>query len=613
MHSFLQAVVGFAVVGGVRSAVVKGYAPAVTPAPGIGDVVRRQDPDACVTQAPCLYNRASANQFHRVSLGLILLTGVPESLREVAATNLPALSSILWGEFLDDRKPEWFLELPLEVQEYLVKKFGPQTAWPTAAPISSEFGVSTALVTNSLSTPSKSFQSQWTSEVSQTSRPTSTVVTVPTESIETPSTLASFTTSYTSVSSRTSSKTIVTDVSKTSQTTDNQPSIDPTESATYPSSSSTPEDLVYIDEGLSKPQKIGLGVGIPFGLLAIAASAFVCFALCRRRKKKNVEGSIPPASPGFIPRFAFQEKSSENLEHRTPLNQSIHDAGMAWDDEDTEAISTQNPYAWNNYGPYNQVNPYARPPAAPEYTALGIDGTDDDFSVSNIAQQDHTPVMAPVLFHTHSSNRARGRRTSCTNLHSVAEVTEPDEIESPILGRHASSNYNPAGHLISTPSIPVDARIKRKPVPLSPPLPTSPLLPAAIYPGSEMVSNKLVRQTMPEHSGSSSSGLALTTSSGLTSDSSLALHAETTSPVSPMSNRVPSNPFYYDSYAEDYGPEYQNGYVDVDDGMYGGNTSLSQYPEPRRKNSKTEWPLRNMVGSNHRRRSSPLWERIYEE
>jgi hypothetical protein len=67
MHSFLQAVVGFAVVGGVRSAVVKGYAPAVTPAPGIEDVVRRQDPDACVFQALWLYNRAPANklpEFH---------------------------------------------------------------------------------------------------------------------------------------------------------------------------------------------------------------------------------------------------------------------------------------------------------------------------------------------------------------------------------------------------------------------------------------------------------------------------------------------------------------------------------------------------------------------
>ena len=551
-------------------------------------------------------------------MGLVLLTGVPESLREVAATNLPALSSILWGEFLDDRKPEWFLELPLEVQEYLVKKFGPQTAWPTAAPISSEFGVSTALVTNSFSTPSESFQSQWTSEASQTSRSTSIAVTIPVESTETPSASTSFTTSYTCLSSQTSSKASVTDISTTSQTTDISSSIDPTESYTLPSSSSTPEDLVIVDEGLSKTQKIGLGVGIPFGLLAIAASAFLCFALCRRRKKKNVEGSIPPASPGFIPRFAFQEKSTENLEHRTPLNQSIHDAGMAWDDEgvDMEATSTQNPYAWNNHGPYNQVNSFSRPPVASTYTALGNDGLDDDFSVSNMTPQDHSPVMAPVLFHTHSSNRARGKRTSCTNLHSVAEVTEPDEIESPILGRHPSSNYSPAGHLISTPSIPVDARIKRKPIPLSPPLPplpTSPSLPAAIYPGADMVSNKLGRQTMPEHSGSSSSGLALTPASGLTSDSSLALHAETTSPVSPISNRVSSNPFYYDTYAEDYGPEYQNGYVDVDDGFYGGNTSLSQYPEPRRKNSKTEWPLRNMVGSHHRRRSSPLWERIYEE
>jgi hypothetical protein len=95
------------------------------------------------------------------------------------------------------------------------------------------------------------------------------------------------------------------------------------------------------------------------------------------------------------------------------------------------------------------------------------------------------------------------------------------------------------------------------------------------------------------------------------------------SPLSPpLSNRVPSNPFSYD-YVEDYGPEYHHsgyGFIDVEDGLYGGNTSLSRYPEPklgsgsrRKSSSKTEWPLRNLVGSGSRRKSSPLWDRIYEE
>ena len=487
-----------------------------------------------------------------------------------------------------------------------MKKFGPQTAWPTGAPMSSEHGLSTALLTNGFSTSSEKLQSPWTSEASQTSG--STTMT---------STLTSFDTSYTRSPLQSSSKTSVTKPSisqsptGTSQRRAHSSSIDPTESPTIPTSSSMPDS----NEVLSKNQKIGLGVGIPLGLLTTAALIFACCALCRRHKKKNVEGSIPPASPGFIPRFAFQERYSENLEHRTPLNRSVHDAGMAWDDEGVDVIETtssKNPYA---YGPYNQANSITQASAPSAYTAFENNSAGNDSSLPSMAMQDSKPIMTPALFHTHTSNRARGKRTSYTSLHSVAEVSEPDEMESPILGRHTSPDYSPTRNLTSTLAIPVDARIKRKPVPSSPPLlplPTNPS-PVAINPGTEMVSHKLMRQTMPEHSGSSSSGLALTTSTGFSSDSSLAVHAETPGPASPISNRVSSNPFHYDSYVEDYGPEYQNGYVDVEDGLYGGNTSLSQYSEPRRKNSKTEWPLRNMVGSHHRRRSSPIWERIYEE
>jgi hypothetical protein len=77
---------------------------------------------------------------------------------------------------------------------------------------------------------------------------------------------------------------------------------------------------------------------------------------------------------------------------------------------------------------------------------------------------------------------------------------------------------------------------------------------------------------------------------------------------------APTNPFKSDySYVEDYGPEYQNGYIDHEDGMYGGNTSLDRYPDPSppRRSSKTEWPLRNL-SLGHRRKSSPLWDRVYE-
>ncbi|KAF2446981.1 hypothetical protein P171DRAFT_519312 [Karstenula rhodostoma CBS 690.94] len=611
MHSLLKkVVVGSAVVGGVRGAVI----PRITPAPTAELLAERQDPDA-------------------LSLAQVLLTAVPESLRQIAATNLPAVSSLLWEEFLDDQRPLWFEELPWEIQNYLIRKFGPQTAWPTEAPTSGGFSRSdgltatvtvTASTTDATAEPSRSTQSSETSDkVSQTGSGA-------TESMEVPASTASsdrtseptastisFATSHTTSSSQSSvSASSATKSHITSSTTLANPSETSSSSPT-----AEPEAPPASNSRLSRDQKIGLGVGIPFGLLGVTALFLACCMLCRRRKKKDVEGSIPPASPGFIPRFAFQDRSHENVEHHTSLirdaNRSTHDVGAAWDDEGvdpTENMPAHNPYAWDDLGAHSNTNAPAA--ATSMYTALDNEIDANNYSnVPVMMMNDPKPIMAPALYHTHSSNRARGKRTSYTSLHSVAEVSEPDEFESPILGRYIPSNHSPARNLMPAPAVPADTQIRRKPVPSSPPLPPLPTNPSpvATSPAAQAASHKLLRQTMPEHSGSSSSGLALTTSSGHSSNSSLAVHAEATSPISPISNRAPSNPFHYDSYVEDYGPEFQYGYVDVDDGLYGGNTSLSQYPEARRKNSKTEWPLRNMVGSNQRRRSSPIWERLSEE
>jgi hypothetical protein len=113
-----------------------------------------------------------------------------------------------------------------------------------------------------------------------------------------------------------------------------------------------------------------------------------------------------------------------------------------------------------------------------------------------------------------------------------------------------------------------------------------------------------------DHSGSSSSGLALSTNSS----TGVGYQAEMTSPISPLSQHAPTNPFSNDySYVEDYGPEYQGGYLDHDDGLYGGNRSLDRYPDPsppRKSSLKTEWPLRNL--SMGRRNRSPMWDRVYE-
>jgi hypothetical protein len=222
-----------------------------------------------------------------------------------------------------------------------------------------------------------------------------------------------------------------------------------------------------------------------------------------------------------------------------------------------------------------------------------------------MAMQDTQPIMAPALFHTHSSNRARGKRTSYSSLHSVAEITEPDEnMESPILGRHTTPlqrKRRPSMPMVL--EIPRAATIKRKPVPESP---------IDINPAAEAASASLLRPPMRhvDHSGSSSSGLAMSTNSS----TSAVYHQDTAvSPVSPISQMAPTNPFRNEfAYVEDYGPEYQSGYIDHEDGAYGGNTSLGRYPDPSppRRSSKTEWPLRNM--SLGRRKSSPLWDRVYE-
>lgn len=81
----------------------------------------------------------------------MLLTALPASLRQLAATNIPAVSSILWHEFLDNNKPEWFKDLPQNIQSYLIVQYGPSTAWPTAAATSDASSVSPTASSSELS------------------------------------------------------------------------------------------------------------------------------------------------------------------------------------------------------------------------------------------------------------------------------------------------------------------------------------------------------------------------------------------------------------------------------------------------------------------------------
>jgi hypothetical protein len=353
----------------------------------------------------------------------------------------------------------------------------------------------------------------------------------------------------------------------------------------------------------------------------------VCCLILRRKRKRSIEGSEPPSSPGFIPRFSFQDRglSVENFEHRRPLNPASHQTSrfveedMNWEDDGYDPALMSTAYQGH------QIPPAAAPtPSQANAIAFaGIPHPDQGnfmpaASTPMTMQDNHTPILAPALYHSHSSNRARGRRTSKTSLHSVAEVTEPDDGtdgESPILGRHNSPpKSGPRRHGMSTLDtlpVPAVASIKRKPVPTSP----------ISSPAAE-ASRGLLRPSLAynsaDHSGSSSSGLAV---SSLSTNSGHGYQSDDSAPISPITQqKPPSNPFAGGySYLEDYGPEYSNnGYVDQeqDDEVHGGHRSLDRYPDPsppRRTSSKTEWPLRNVIGGGGQKRTrSPMWDRVYE-
>ncbi|KAF2624196.1 hypothetical protein BU25DRAFT_461380 [Macroventuria anomochaeta] len=494
--------------------------PTITPAP----IIERQDPNA-------------------IELAKVLLTALPASLRQIAATNIPAVSSILWHEFLDDNKPDWFRALPSNIQSYLIVQYGPSTAWPTSTPISSASSASTTADSSTIT------------------------------------------------------------------------------SAAITSSTSDPDSPPARDSGLSQGAKIGIGIGVPLGVLALLAVLIPCCFAFRKKKQKKPSGYEPPPSPGFMPHGAFQEKSTSYQEYRRPLNRS-----QSWDQDDE---------LW--------MQPVADDSQhRPQQNA------------SSMPMDDSKTIVGPPLVHTHSSNRARGKRTSYNSLHSVAEVTEPDEeytAYSPHkrMLRRSSMPLRPQ----DLPPVPVGASIRRKPVSTVEPHPqvesplTSPVAERGSFGHFSLLRPAMLHQ---DHSGSSSSGLAATLSSPEDSRRSSANTDPTTpgSPISPpppqqkaantftttnndyatpqhVNPNQPTNPFSNDyAYLEDYGPEYQNGYIDVDDGLYGGHRSLDAYPvvpeRSERRGSKgvSEWPLKDWplksLGSlgRGRRERSPQWDRVYE-
>ncbi|RYO34811.1 hypothetical protein AA0111_g3579 [Alternaria arborescens] len=563
--------------------------PLITPAPqpdrvGIRSLKHRQDPDA-------------------IEILQVLITALPLSLRQIAATNIPAVSSILWEEFLDDNRPDWFNELPYDIQSYFIQEFGPATAAPPASE-----ALPTDVTASATEVPTGAASNTDSSVLETLS--TSAVDSSTTSGSEGLSTIPTPTPSSTSLSSDTSSLASSSESSSASSTTFSTSS-SPSSSSATPSSTTDPIAPASSDSGLTRREKIGLGVGVPLAVLAIAAILFGCCFILRRRRRRSIEGSQPPSSPGFIPRFSFQDRglSVENFEHRRPLNPAAQQKSrfvedMNWEDDGYDPAPMSTAYQGHTI-----------PPAA------GVSHLNQGYSMPAEStpmtmQDNHTPILAPALYHSHSSNRARGRRTSYTSLHSVAEVTEPDDEmngESPILGRHNSppktGPRRPGMSALDTLPVPAVASIKRKPVP------TSPISSPAAEASRGLLRPSLAQNTA-DHSGSSSSGLAV---SSMSSNSGHVYHSDDSAPISPITHqKTSSNPFAGGySYLEDYGPEYSNdGYNDQDDELYGGHRTLDRYPDPNppmRKSSKTEWPLRNVMGGGGQKRTrSPMWDRVYE-
>jgi hypothetical protein len=551
----------------------------------------------------------------------VLLTALPLSLRQIAATNIPAVSSILWEEFLDDNRPQWFDELPYDIQSYFIQEFGPATAAPPASE-----ALPTDVTASPTGLPSKTASSIESSmlESLSTSAAVSSAMSELSSLSTTPTSTASSTSSLASSSGSSSeSSTAPASSSSQSETTLSTLVSSPASSSATSSSTADPVAPASTDAGLTRREKIGIGVGVPLAVIAIAALLLVCCFVLRRKRRRSIEGSQPPSSPGFIPRFSFQDRglSVENFEHRRPLNPASHQTSrfvedMNWDDDGYDPAPMSTAYHGHEIPPTAAPTPSQ----ANNIAAAGIphpyeDNSRPTASTPMTMQDNHTPILAPALYHSHSSNRARGRRTSYTSLHSVAELTEPDDGmngDSPVLGRNNSppktGPRRPGVSALDTLPVPAVVSIKRKPVPTSPI--TSPAAEA---------SRGLLRPSLAynsaDHSGSSSSGLAV---SSISTNSGREYQSDDSVPISPITHQQPpSNPFAGGyAYLEDYGPEYSNnGYTDQGDELYGGHRSLDRYPDPsppRRKSSKTEWPLRNMMGGGQKRTRSPMWDRVYE-
>lgn len=196
------------------------------------------------------------------------------------------------------------------------------------------------------------------------------------------------------------------------------------------------------------------------------------------------------------------------------------------------------------------------------------------------SSDDEPKISPPLLLHTHTSKRGRGKRTSYTSLQSVPEDPEDDDPSKgkgkgkmPAIPPKTSNRLSPTGPYGGV----VRPKIKRKPVG------------SGVYHQRQRSEEELLRE--------STENLLYPGKKRNRVDSGFVLSRD-------------SNPFKDGhGYLEDYGPEYSRGYDCVGNSFHVRRHSFDQ---DKLGYSKTQFPFRGERRSLQRNKS-PLWDRVDEE
>ncbi|KAF3002756.1 hypothetical protein E8E14_006571 [Neopestalotiopsis sp. 37M] len=192
-----------------------------------------------------------------LSFAEIILTAVPQSLAQIAATDLSKASAILWSDFLDGKKPSWFTSLPEDVQSYLTSEFGPKTE-ASATTTSADSSQSSDSTQSTSASTAASGSSSASASGSASSIAASASPTLPTV----------VATSFVTVTASSDSNLATPTLTEGSDS----------------------------ESGFSRADKIAVGLGIPLAV-AILVILALAFCLIRRRRRYSRERRASLDSP----------------------------------------------------------------------------------------------------------------------------------------------------------------------------------------------------------------------------------------------------------------------------------------------------------------------------